>query len=196
MSRWTDISLALLIGVSLAGCNSQPVRDTAETATVTSAAPNVDVAAELRQARLQFEGGMLGSARDTLQSLSEAAPGEPLAWLNLGLVHLRMEQPEKAVASLEKAVDLAPALPAAHNLLGIAYRRAGRIDEAREAYTTALRNDPGYALAHYNLAVLFDIYLQQPAKAIQHYRRYESLAPQAGSEVSLWISQLEASHAD
>ena len=42
-------------------------------------------------------------------------------------------------------------------------------------YENALQADPACADAQWNLGVLNDLYLQQPAEAQQHYERYRQL---------------------
>ncbi|TAJ09998.1 MAG: tetratricopeptide repeat protein [Nitrospirae bacterium] len=58
------------------------------------------------------------------------------------------------IALWEQTVSLSPNKPRAWNNLGYAYFLAGRQTEAREAYQTALRLDPRFALADNNLALL------------------------------------------
>ena len=188
--------LIVALGALLAGCNGQAVRATDAPAASAQTNATIDVQAELAAAATALEQDALPAARERLEALARSAPQEPLAWLNLGLVHLRAGDAEAAIDALAHAVQLAPARPAAHNLLGVANRQAGRIADARAAYDEALRLDPGYALAHYNLAVLYDVYLQDPGQALAHYRLYQALNPEAGAEVTAWITQLEADHAN
>ena len=44
------------------------------------------------------------------------------------------------------------------------------------AYDAALTLEPDYALAHRDIGILYDLYLQQPAQALTHYKRYLELA--------------------
>lgn len=199
MLRWTDILIPVAVLLALAACNSQPVRETATSEVPTSGTNNEaearpDTANVLSRATAALRGGSAQEARDLLVPLTQAAPDNPIAWLNLGIAQLQLDQPEDAVAALERSTELAPQSAPAHNLLGVAYRRVGQVRAARDAYTTALRLDPDYALAHYNLAVLYDVYLQQPDDALSHYRRYETLTPNGDTEVGAWISQLESHH--
>lgn len=96
-----------------------------------------------------------------------------------------------AIAALEQTVTAQPTNAAAHNRLGMLYREAGRFADARTAYASALRIDPDYALAHRNLGILLDIYLQQPAQALEHYRAYARLAGAGDAEAGLWVAELE-----
>jgi tetratricopeptide (TPR) repeat protein len=57
---------------------------------------------------------------------------------------------------LDEAIALANAMLAdnprgAHNLLGLAYYKAGRLEQAVQEYRLALDEDPNYAEAHFNL---------------------------------------------
>ena len=77
------------------------------------------------------------------------------------------------------------------NLQGIHYRRAGLFRQARDAYQAALRLRPDYAMAHINLAILCDIYLQDMDCARRHYREYLRLAGAGDNRVELWMADLE-----
>ena len=56
-----------------------------------------------------------------------------------------------------------------------------------------LRQNPGYAPAHYGLAVLYDDDHGDRRRAADHYRRYLALAPQAADadQVRQWLRQAE-----
>ncbi len=55
---------------------------------------------------------------------------------------------EEAVADLKAYIDSDPANADAHNWIGYAYRKLGRLGEAQEAYDQALRLDPDHQGAH------------------------------------------------
>ncbi len=56
---------------------------------------------------------------------------------------------------------------------------AGRVQDAIEALLAAIEQEPGRALAHYNLALLFDA-LGKTADAVRHYRRAIALGDETG----------------
>ena len=62
------------------------------------------------------------------------------------------------------------------NGLGVLHRQQGQFSEAEQAYLQAIELDPGYALAYYNLAVLYDLYMQRPELALAEL----SAIPQPG----------------
>lgn len=78
-------------------------------------------------------------------------PGE----LNLRAVAaFRAGRPEEARLLLEQLLRTAPALPEAHNNLGMVLHGLGRRAEAREALQRALELSPGYPEALNNLGLL------------------------------------------
>ncbi len=103
------------------------------------------------------------------------------------LLPIRYAKTEKteatAVADPKKA--------AYYNESGIALRRAGKFEEARQAYAKALDLDSGYAYAHLNLGILYDLYLQDADKAMTQYRRYGELVPAEAQTVQKWIADVQ-----
>jgi predicted Zn-dependent protease len=68
-----------------------------------------------------------------MRSLQQEALDSPLGWYGEGVVHLAQNAPAAAIAPLERAVRNGPRLGPAQALLGEAYARAGRRDEALRA---------------------------------------------------------------
>ena len=94
---------------------------------------------------------------------------------------------------LQDAVDAAlaidPEYAPALNQLGMLLRRNGNFLEAEAAYMKAVTVSPDYALAHYNLGVLNELYLQRLDAALQHFELYQELAGE-DKQVEKWISDL------
>ncbi len=76
------------------------------------------------------------------------------------------------------------------NRLGIAYRQAGRFADARAAYEQAIAADPALADAECNLAILFDLYLDDPEAALPHFERYQALTGESDQRVAAWLAEL------
>jgi Flp pilus assembly protein TadD len=110
---------------------------------------------------------------------------------NLGILYARTGHSAQAFESLKQAIRLNPDRAAYYNELGMVSRREGRFDEARRYYAKALDLDPSYAYAHLNIGILYDLYLQDAAKAMQHYQRYRELAPGEAGTVTKWIADLQ-----
>jgi tetratricopeptide (TPR) repeat protein len=81
--------------------------------------------------------------------------------------------------------------PAGLTGLGLAYRHTGRFALAEQAYRSALAADPAYGPAMLNLAVLLDLYLQQPAAALELYQGYQATLTEPDARVGGWIREVE-----
>jgi tetratricopeptide (TPR) repeat protein len=103
---------------------------------------------------------------------------------------LEAERDAEAREMLLVALQLDPTNPAGLNRLGIAERRLGGFAEARAAYERAIAADPAYAEPERNLAVLLDLYLGEPAQALVHYERYQSLSGDVDPQVAAWLVEL------
>lgn len=82
----------------------------------------------------------------------------------------------KAIAKLEKAVQIAPGYRDAHLNLGVLYARSGRISDARAEFQKAVEIGPPAALVYTNLA-LTDMELHQYRDAETSARRALQLDP-------------------
>lgn len=59
--------------------------------------------------------------------------------------------------------------------IGVVYRKRRMFDKAIDAYETALKADEKLGSVHYNMAVIYDYYLNDKPKAQLHYDRYVEL---------------------
>jgi tetratricopeptide (TPR) repeat protein len=98
---------------------------------------------------------------------------------------------KEQVAALEQAANGNPKQALAFNRLGVAYRQQGEFTKARQAYEQAIAADPQYAPALLNLGVLYDLYLWEPAKALELYDRYLALTPGGDAQVTKWVADLK-----
>jgi len=130
----------------------------------------------------EAERGLLGVVR------REPRLAGPRA--NLGILYSRTGREAEALEALRGAVKLNPNRAAYYNEIGMILRRAGKFDDARGSYAKALEVDPTYAYAHLNIGILYDLYLQELDKALDHYRRYRELAPSEAPTVAKWIADL------
>lgn len=181
------VLLALLM---LAGCATAPPSQPQPQA----AAPEARVDPALQQA---FEAGLaqlrdedFAAAITTFRGIIEDNDALAGVHANLGIALARSGDPEAGRAALERAAELTPGQPVVLNQLGVLYRRAGRFQDAAEAYRKALAADPDYADAHINLGMLCELYVHDLECALQHYRRYQELASEADPEVELWIADV------
>ena len=99
------------------------------------------------------KAGRVGEATKLYQQITRSSPTFAPAWTNLGVALRALRRYEAAVASLLRAVNLAPDDAAAHSNLGNALRAVGRLDEAASHQRAALDLSPEAAGTHYNFAL-------------------------------------------
>lgn len=133
-----------------------------------------------------MRAGHVADAQKGFRALVQSDPDLAGPHANLGVIARNAGRLPEAVAELEKATTLAPAHAVAWDQLGLAYRQSGEFTKARDAYEHALAIDPGYATAVLNLGVLEDLYLAEPAKALELYTRYIALVPGGDPVVAKW----------
>ena len=126
---------------------------------------------------------------ELLLEVEEDVPDSTTVQINLAIAYGKLGDLEQAEASIDRALELNPLHPAAHNERGILHRRNGRFVEARESYEAALSSFPNYHLARRNLAILCDLYLLDPECALENYEVYQESVP--GDEaMSIWIADV------
>ena len=98
------------------------------------------------------EAGRLAEADTGFAQVLALEPDQPQALLFAGVLALRMGQPDRAVALLERAVAVRPTLAEAHFAFGNALWACQRRSEARAAWQTTIRCDAQHIGALLNLA--------------------------------------------
>ena len=117
-------------------------------------------------------------------------PGYPGAYVNLAIIHVNNDDDEDARAAVNAALALNSEYAPALNQLGMLLRKNGKFLEAEAAYLKAVTAKPDYALAHYNLGVLNELYLQRLDSALQHFERYQEIVG-GDEQVEKWITDLQ-----
>ena len=183
------LSSCLIAVLLLSGCSSTATSRLESAGQKSDASPalpgNYDKALQL------MESGDYQSALPVLLDFIDKNPDLAGPYINLGIAYQHTEQDETALVALKQAVELNPANAAAHHQLGILYRQQGDFESALSAYDKALKLDAAYALAHRNIGILYDLYLGQPALALEHYKKYRELAAEPDPSVDRWLADLE-----
>ncbi|MFC2161954.1 tetratricopeptide repeat protein [Acidobacteriota bacterium] len=95
----------------------------------------------------------------------------------LAILHIEKQDYESAIKECRLALDLGVRLQLqVHNLLGIAFRKSGRINEAIKEYESIINTWPMVPETHYNLGIA---YMKQNRvnEAIQAYQKAAELNP-------------------
>jgi tetratricopeptide (TPR) repeat protein len=137
------------------------------------------------------QAGRNDEAISLFKQMTQQYPDTAIGYTNLGLLYLNKGETESAQNALEQSLALDPSDALAYNHLGVAYREQGKFTESQTAYLQAIKLDAAYSDAYLNLGILYDLYLQQLAKALQQYKRYQELNGGTDQTVAKWIVDLE-----
>jgi len=132
-----------------------------------------------------------GQAIDILEKIIEKSPGVTAPYIDIAIAYRLIRKPEKAEEPLKAALQLVPGHPVASNEYGLLCRKAGRFADARAIYESAIARFPDYYPLHRNLGILCDLYLDDPANALEHYEIYSEAQPK-DKQVKMWIADLRA----
>ncbi len=126
----------------------------AESQGMTDRAAQLRERAELLQAdaRNAYEQAI----RIAIEEINRPEALRPATYYNLGLIHLRARENERALELFNQAIVLRPDYGIAHANRGLVLQRMEDGDRAAEAYREAIRVDPSLLPPRMNLAVLLD----------------------------------------
>jgi hypothetical protein len=78
------------------------------------------------------------------------------------------------------------------NQQGVLQRRQGQFEAARQSYEDAIAADAAAAAPVLNLAILHDLYLGDPARALLLYQRCLELSPADAPLLGRWLAEIKA----
>jgi tetratricopeptide (TPR) repeat protein len=84
-------------------------------------------------------------------------------------------QTSTAITHYQQALKLNPHNAKAANRLGVHMREIGEFDKADKLYSQAINAQPSLPESYRNRAVLYDLYLNEKAKALLDYQAYSAL---------------------
>ena len=198
--RQIPLAAGLLTLLVVAGCaGSGPLGSASAPRQEASAPVGADVAkpaipAEAQtlfeQASAVMASGDYVDAELRFKEFALLYPDYPGAYVNLAIIHANNQNDEATRSALDQALALNASHPSALNQLGMLLRRNGNFLEAEAAYLKAVTVSPDYALAHYNLGVLNELYLQRLETALHHFEAYLALVGD-DKQVTRWIADLK-----
>lgn len=210
------LSAIAITAMTLVGCSSAPKQQQSDAAPSDQPLPSIegvpaglDISAPDTNPYLAQEVDIPGAARSlfgqatdamrkkdwrkaevVLQQLTTEYPNLSGPLLNLGIVYRALDNYSDAETALNNAVKANNLNVDAHNQLGLILREQGRFKDAEQAYQNAIKAWPKHAASHKNIGILYDLYLGQPQKALQHFEIYQYLQAEPNREIAGWIIEL------
>lgn len=185
--------LPLLLLV-LTSCTAVPTQEpvSGKPAGVDTLGTSADRETELyRHAITELNNSQLEQAESELKTIIKTRPEFAGPWINLALIDIKKNNLDGAGRNLAKALERNPKMPQVFNVLGYLELSRGNINKAVDHYHQAITLKEDYAMAHYNFALLNDIYLQDIKAAIRHYKRYLELTNNQDKKTADWVLELE-----
>ena len=180
----------ILVSMILGACAIEPARTSARYAPENVVVDN-DVQQEFDRAVQSLHEKEYDKAIALLNSVIEKEQRLPAPYINLAMAYRYKDNDKQAEEYLMKALDIDLAHPVANNELGLLYRKLGRFDDARKAYTNALTKNPDYLPVIKNLGILCDLYIRDLECALKQYEKYQKEVPDDKS-VQIWIADLKS----
>ena len=121
-----------------------------------AAAPlSAQTAQDIREVERLFRGGETALAMQQADKAIAEQPRNASMRFLRAVMLTELQRTGEAIDALNKLIEDFPDLPEPYNNLAVLLAAQGRIDRARDLLETALRHDPGYAVAHENLGDVF-----------------------------------------
>jgi len=146
---------------------------------------------EYKKALSLLNRNKLDAAKEMLQELRNDRPELAGPYTNLALIALKQKEPEKALELVQISLTKNNKFPQALNLLAYLEQVNGEIRAAEKHYLEAIKYKGDYAIAHYNLALLYDVYLQDIPSAIPYYEKYMKLTNGKDKNTADWLQQIK-----
>lgn len=180
-------SCALALVLLLVGCATSPSSTQGER-TALSAGEK----AAYQDAVNNIKAGEADKAIGNLKKLTQAHPDFVGGWINLATAYYHSKKIDEAGSALENAKKLNPNLAEVYNLAGLLAVEKGEYTVAEKNYLSAIALKKDYAAAHYNLALVYDVFYQDIAKAISEYEQYLTFSGNTDKATISWVNELKA----
>ena len=194
LSITVNISLVIIFIITISACSNQ-VTSNQPVVTKQTAESSIEELQLYKNAIVALNNNELAKAKKLFTTMSERQPNIAGSWANLALISIKEDNLAQAEVYAKTALVKNPNMPQALNLSGYLAQKKGAINIAKSYYLQAISHKSDYALAHYNLALVYDVYLQDIAKAIEHYQYYLAYNKQQDENTENWLEGLQATMA-
>ncbi len=197
MSTVNDIKFSILGMLLFAFLLSSCVRDVKEdgNASVTKVREVIEIDSDVEdafnKALLHLKAQEYKQAIPILEKVIEQEKRLVAPFVNLGMAYEYEGNVKQAEKYFRGAVSVDLTHPVANNQLGQLYRKLGRFDDARKAYSNALTEYPDYLPVIKNLGILCELYIRDFPCALEQYQHYLELKPD-DKTMKIWISDLSS----
>ena len=185
----------LLLAILWTGSCSQKVAQQETAASVTnSEATHQEVVVDSQEYQLGIDALAIkdySTAKKIFNRFARKNPTLSGAYLNLAFIAFRQQEYDEADRLTASVLQLNSDHAQAYHLRALLNQQKGEIRMAEKDYNKAIELNPSYAIAHYNLALLYDIFLQELSLAIQHYSIYLDLLDREDEDTRNWIKHLK-----
>jgi Tfp pilus assembly protein PilF len=192
--HWARL-FAVALAVMLTACGAMPERLAGQVpdadVKIVAAPVSPEVQREFDQGIQSMQGQNWADALVVMESLWEKYPWLSGPALNAALICQQLGQLEEAEQWYMRAIESNGDNLEARNEYAIFLRTGGRYREAQEQYRNALALFADYPETHYNLGILYDLYLGEKDLALQHFSRYQQLTGEEDRKVAGWIADLQ-----
>ena len=184
-----------IFAVLMASCASRP-NTQAHAVPVDSGSYAVDADREIAnfQAALSaMNGNQLDEAARRFRAIAKSRPEFAGPWVNLALIDVRQNRLDDAAKNAAEALKRNPRSAQAQGVLGFVAAAQGDVKKALDHYRRAVEIKKDYAVAHYNIALINDLYLNDMATAATHYRQYLAATDGGDKKTADWLAEIERS---
>lgn len=192
MNRLFQWSWRILVCFLFVGCSSAPTTDIDNTEPAENLSTLTPVEKKsYEQALSQLTAGKYGNAEKLLEKLARNHSGNIGLWVNLANAYYQNNNLSDANNAVNHAQKLNPKTPDFYNIAGLVTAANGDYKGAEKQYLAALKINNNEPNVHYNLALLYDVFYQDIARAITHYEQYLALGNQDDEETVNWLEELK-----
>ena len=185
----------MAVTLVILGCSNNPTSSKRADQKNDTTESSLEELAIYQDAIIALNDGDLGKAEQLFLEMSTRQPNLSGPWANLALIQVKKGNLALADSYVKNALDKNSTMPQALNLSGYLAQRQGDINQAKSYYLQAITQKSDYALAHYNVALIYDVYLQDIEAAISHYQLYLSHIEQKDKATEDWLENLQATMA-